>query len=110
MKWYFGSCDGSIWVMPSHSSGAHWRTERRHVKLVVTQTAFSQTIERRHIDRTTKGARLSEAHIVEQYDEYVWGSFGCFDLESRWRRCIPRVKFLCFWIFRFRDRQNRAVQ
>src|SRR4051794_40656924 len=69
-----------------------WRAYRRRVELVVAKSLVGQRIEGRHVDRTAEGARLAEAHIVEQNDHYIGRTLRRFYLEARWRGGVARVK------------------
>ena len=60
-----------VMVAAGQQRRAGRRAERRGVELVVAQPALRQPLERRHVDRPAEGARLAEAHVVDQHDEHV---------------------------------------
>ena len=52
------------------------RTQRRGVKAVQLQPTRGQPLGRRRITRPAEGRRTTEAHIVEQHDQYVGCALG----------------------------------
>ena len=79
------------------------------MKIVQAQPAGGEFVERRHLARPAKGARLPEANVIEQNDHNIWRSLRCFDLKA-WRRLgVARIDLSDWLGHRLRDRQDIAL-
>ena len=97
-------------VAPGEQRDAGRRAERGGVELVVAQAVVGERLDGRHMDRTAEGARLAEAHVVEEHDEHVRRAFRRLHLEARRRLRVARVEHGAERDRRLGDRQHAAVE
>ena len=90
----------------SHAAG---RTQRRNFEIVVAQPGLGQSVQRRHLDRSSERRSIAEAEVVEKDDNHVGRAFRRFHLEP-WRGlCIMHIKLGDWRILRFGDGQHRTI-
>ena len=65
-----------VMIAAGEQRDAGRRTERGRVELVVAQAIVGERLDRRHMDRAAEGARLAEAHVVDQHDQDVRRASG----------------------------------
>src|SRR6266566_9450332 len=79
------------------------------MEIVIAQASCRQLVQRLHLTRAAKGARLSEAEVVEQNDDDVRRSFWGFNFKARRRFGITSVKFRDGWRLRLGDRKHGPI-
>ena len=62
------------------------------MKAVVLQAVVSEFFQGWHDARSTKGARVSKADIIDQDHDNVWCSFGGFDIPTRRSLGVPCIE------------------
>ena len=97
-------------VAPAQQRRAGRRAQRRRVELVVAQPGVGQPLHGRHANGPAERARLAEAHVVDEHDEYVRRLRRRLHFEARRQRGLARVDFRDRRRGRLRDRQYRPVR
>src|SRR6185503_5808507 len=95
----FHDSAGIVYVVVSagEKCGASGRTKRGGMKTVIAQAGACQFVERGHLDRSAKGARLPKADVVKQNDNDVGRSLGRLYLEPRGRFYVARIELRDGW-------------
>jgi len=99
-----------VMIATCEQRGASGRTKRSSVKVIVTQARGRELFGRFHFTWTPKGARLSEADVVQQNNDDVGRSFSRFNLKARWRLGIAGVQLCNSRWLRLRYGQNGAIE
>src|SRR4029453_15060165 len=86
------------------------RAQCSRVEVVIPQPAVGNAFEVWHVNWTTKGAWLTEAHVVNQNNEHIGSVSRRFYLEARWRRGLTRIENSAVWIPGFGNRQGGPVE
>ena len=96
-------------IVARQQRGAGRTAQRRRVEAVVTQTAGSQLLQRRHLNGPAKGAAVAEADVVDQHDHDVGNALRRLHFEARRRLGVARVEQRDRLELRLRDRQHTAI-
>ena len=79
------------------------------MKVVITKASRRQFIQRRHLARATKRARLSETDIIEQHNDDIRRSLRRLEIKA-WRRLsAARVQLRDCWRLRLGDWQDGPI-
>ena len=69
------------------------------MEIVIAQTTFSQSIQRRCIDWATKRGGRTKTDVVNQNDDDVGRTLGRLNSEQGWRLDVAHVQLLEFgWV------------